>query len=43
VLYFNLYDQVINVKRAAMDVNEVNVRSERRFLGSFKVPLLTVF
>ena len=42
-LYFNLYDQVINVKKAVLDINEVNVKAERRYLGSFSIPLLTVF
>jgi len=42
-MYFNVYDQVINVKKAVLDINEVNVRAERRYLGSFNIPLLTVF
>ncbi|CAG9318052.1 unnamed protein product [Blepharisma stoltei] len=43
VLYFNLYDQLLNIKQVIMDKGEVNLRLERRYLGSFALPLLTVF
>jgi hypothetical protein len=43
VLYFNLFDQILTVQQVLMDRGEMNVRTERRYLGSFALPLLTVF
>lgn len=43
VLFFNIYDQLLNVKQVIMDKGEVNLSLERRYLGSFTLPLLTVF
>jgi hypothetical protein len=43
VLYFVLYDQILSVQQVLMDEGEIRVRLDRRYLGSFSLPLLTVF
>jgi len=43
VLYFNLYDQIVNVKKLLMEKDRALVGLERRYLGSFSLPLITVF
>jgi len=40
MLYFSLFDEIKNIKN---DVDQDTIRKERRFLGSFSLPLLTVF
>lgn len=43
LLYFVLYDQILSVQQVLMDEGEIRVRLDRRYLGSFSLPLLTVF
>ena len=40
MLYFSLFDEIKNVRS---DIEQDTIRKERRFLGSFSLPLLTVF
>eukprot|EP01022_Parablepharisma_sp_SALTPOND_P033088 TRINITY_DN88170_c2_g1_i1.p1 TRINITY_DN88170_c2_g1~~TRINITY_DN88170_c2_g1_i1.p1 ORF type:complete len:1162 (-),score=130.16 TRINITY_DN88170_c2_g1_i1:2098-5583(-) len=39
-LYFSLFDEIKHLKS---DIEQDTIRRERRFLGSFSLPLLTVF
>ena len=41
ILYFNLYDQLLS-SSSTVHVNEYKVKLERRFLGSFELPILTI-
>jgi len=43
VLYFNLFDRIVSASKVLQDYGEINVKMERRYLGSFELPLLTVF
>ncbi len=40
MLYFSLFDEI---KSTEGDMDQETIRKERRFLGSFSIPLLTVF
>lgn len=41
ILYFNLYDQLLSTA-STVHINEYKVKLERRFLGSFELPMLTI-
>ena len=43
VLHFMLFDQILSVTKIIADKSEAHLRLERRYLGSFTLPMLTVF